>query len=178
MSLYKALSIHQPYADLIVRGEKFVENRTWATPWRGLLLIHASKGSRYLSPEKLAEYPTGCLVGAADLVAVVRLPLVDDGQLTPGQAEVVRQHEHAEGPFGWVLANVRRFDWPLAWRGAQGVFEVRCRDGAVGRAIDGARPVVTGLDFVSGFSLAQIEQLHRDVEDELARRANDAVGGT
>lgn len=40
----KALTISQPYASLIARGEKFVENRRWPTPYRGPLAIHAGKG--------------------------------------------------------------------------------------------------------------------------------------
>lgn len=39
----KALSIRQPYAWLIVNGHKDVENRTWRTPYRGPVLIHAGK---------------------------------------------------------------------------------------------------------------------------------------
>ncbi len=39
----KALSIKQPWAWLIVHGYKPVENRNWGTPFRGPLLIHASK---------------------------------------------------------------------------------------------------------------------------------------
>lgn len=39
----KALSIRQPWAWLIVNGYKDVENRTWSTPLRGTVLIHASK---------------------------------------------------------------------------------------------------------------------------------------
>lgn len=33
----KALTIHQPYAELIRRGEKVIENRTWPTSYRGPL---------------------------------------------------------------------------------------------------------------------------------------------
>ncbi|QTF59120.1 ASCH domain-containing protein [Stutzerimonas frequens] len=40
----KALSIRQPWAWLIVRGHKPLENRSWATSYRGPLLIHAAKG--------------------------------------------------------------------------------------------------------------------------------------
>jgi hypothetical protein len=40
----KALSIRQPWAWLIVNGYKDIENRTWNTKFRGLVLIHASKG--------------------------------------------------------------------------------------------------------------------------------------
>jgi len=38
----KTLSNRQPWAWLIVQGIKTVENRSWATPYRGPLLIHAS----------------------------------------------------------------------------------------------------------------------------------------
>ena len=39
----KALSINQPWAQLIIAGIKPVENRSWPTPVRGEILIHASK---------------------------------------------------------------------------------------------------------------------------------------
>ena len=40
----KALSIRQPWAWLILHGGKDIENRDWATRFRGRVLIHASKG--------------------------------------------------------------------------------------------------------------------------------------
>lgn len=39
----RALSIQQPWAWLIVQGHKCVENRTWATKFRGSFLVHAGK---------------------------------------------------------------------------------------------------------------------------------------
>lgn len=39
---YRALSVRQPWAGLIVHGFKGVENRDWPTPHRGLVAIHAS----------------------------------------------------------------------------------------------------------------------------------------
>jgi len=38
----KTLSIRQPFASLICRGIKTIENRSWETSYRGKLLIHAS----------------------------------------------------------------------------------------------------------------------------------------
>jgi hypothetical protein len=38
----KTLSIRQPYAALVCKGIKTVENRTWETKYRGKLLVHAS----------------------------------------------------------------------------------------------------------------------------------------
>jgi hypothetical protein len=40
----KTLSIRQPWAWLIVNGHKDIENRSWATKFRGPVLIHAAKG--------------------------------------------------------------------------------------------------------------------------------------
>lgn len=38
-----ALSIRQPWAWLIVNGHKDIENRDWATPFRGRFLVRAGK---------------------------------------------------------------------------------------------------------------------------------------
>lgn len=38
----KAISIRQPWAWLIVNGFKDIENRSWDTKYRGMVLIHAS----------------------------------------------------------------------------------------------------------------------------------------
>lgn len=37
------LSIRQPHADNLIYGSKRIENRTWATKYRGRLYVHASK---------------------------------------------------------------------------------------------------------------------------------------
>lgn len=39
----KALSVRQPWAWLIVRGFKPVENRTWHTRYRGRFFVHAGQ---------------------------------------------------------------------------------------------------------------------------------------
>lgn len=39
-----ALSIRQPWASLILKAGKDIENRTWSTRYRGRILIHAAKG--------------------------------------------------------------------------------------------------------------------------------------
>lgn len=37
-----ALTLHQPWATLMAIGAKSIETRSWSTPYRGLLAIHAS----------------------------------------------------------------------------------------------------------------------------------------
>lgn len=45
----KAITILQPFATLIASGEKHFETRSWKTDYRGPLLIHAGKGTQYMS---------------------------------------------------------------------------------------------------------------------------------
>ena len=40
----KVLTIKQPWATLIMQGDKRFEFRSWQTKYRGDLLIHAGKG--------------------------------------------------------------------------------------------------------------------------------------
>lgn len=60
----KAISIKQPWASQIARGEKRLEFRSWATSHRGPMLVVASK-----SPE-LPGLPAGAAVCVVDVVGV------------------------------------------------------------------------------------------------------------
>ncbi|XP_005393810.1 PREDICTED: activating signal cointegrator 1 [Chinchilla lanigera] len=78
------LSMHQPWASLLVRGIKRVEGRSWYTPHRGRLWIAAT--GKKPSPQEISElqatyrllrgkdvefpsdYPSGCLLGCVDLM--------------------------------------------------------------------------------------------------------------
>nr|XP_061830899.1 activating signal cointegrator 1-like [Nerophis lumbriciformis] len=77
------LSMHQPWASLLVKGIKRVEGRTWYTPHRGRLWIAAA--AKKPTPQEIAEveamyrciynkeprfpsdYPTGCLLGCVNV---------------------------------------------------------------------------------------------------------------
>ncbi|KAG7221754.1 hypothetical protein INR49_029137, partial [Caranx melampygus] len=78
------LSMHQPWASLLVKGIKRVEGRTWYTSHRGRLWIAAA--AKKPTPQEIAEveamyrhihkreprfpkdYPTGCLLGCANMI--------------------------------------------------------------------------------------------------------------
>lgn len=136
----KALSILQPWAFAIVRpdlttpearalaaltGEmKDIENRKWATGYRGRFLVHAGKKWGPEQREDLAflrdEFPSipfpdgpdgydlGGVIGAVDMVGCVT--------------------DHASpwfyGPFGFVLANAAPAPRFLPWRGQLGWFDI------------------------------------------------------
>lgn len=136
----KALTICQPYPYLIFLPEsdprrKRVENRRWATSYRGPLLIHAGKSREWLNLDEeeicdetfkipLKEMVFGAIVGVVDVVDCFEL---DEG-LSRAEAYVRRpwlaDHGHCEGPFCHVYANCRRFAKPIPYRGAQGFFDV------------------------------------------------------
>lgn len=125
----KALTICQPYAHLIVRGEKRVENRTWPTRYRGPLAIHAGKSRAWLhGPETEAVWRFekdplvfGAIVGTAQLVACLAIEEIEQG-LYDRDCPWLRDHEHTEGPWCWVLDNVMRLREPMPWHGKQGLW--------------------------------------------------------
>lgn len=125
----KALTICQPYAELIARGDKRVENREWSTNYRGLLYIHAGKSRDWLNgdtDEDLREefgrdIEFGAIVAIATLADCVHIDKVGKGmagQRWPWLAD----HPHTSGTWCWVLANVSRVK-PVPWRGAQGLWD-------------------------------------------------------
>ncbi|MHC4404336.1 MAG: ASCH domain-containing protein [Planctomycetota bacterium] len=57
---FYALSVKQPWANMIASGEKTIETRTWYAPCRGELLIVSSKKPRI--------EPIGCAVALVKLV--------------------------------------------------------------------------------------------------------------
>jgi hypothetical protein len=135
----KALTISQPYASLIADGwdSKPVENRSWATSYRGPLAIHAGKGTQYLDRKALREYPTGGVIATGRLIACfgvsVAVVLMEHGQQiprelkdldwTPELMQWLLDHEHCEGPYAWVLTDVKKLAIPIPATGKQGLWE-------------------------------------------------------
>jgi hypothetical protein len=92
MTIWRVLSVQQPWAAAIISGVKPVENRTWATTHRGPLLIHASTrpdweapawawtaaglepppaDGRFVKKHRAAAIPTGVILGSVTLTGVV-----------------------------------------------------------------------------------------------------------
>lgn len=97
----KALSVRQPWASMIARGEKQIEFRSWATSYRGPLLIVASKSPR------IEGLPAGQAVATATLVGCYRT-----GDETGNGSD-----------FGWALENVQPIG-PFPVKGQLGLYEV------------------------------------------------------
>lgn len=134
----KALTICQPYAELIARGLKLIENRTWATDYRGPLAIHAGKSRTWLGEDDLEAYPAmsfGAVVAVATLRGCCRL---EDLPLS------LRHHDHALGPWCWILQDVHRVE-PVPYRGAQGLWDF-LEDARITRVGDAGSSTPKGVD--------------------------------
>lgn len=107
MARYKCLSVKQPWANLIASGQKTIETRLWATPYRGDLLIVSSR--------KPDIAPAGCAIALAKLV--------DCRPMTKADEIAAMCHEY-EGAYAWVLADIRPIR-PVPVRGSLGIFEAK-----------------------------------------------------
>ncbi len=128
-----ALTICQPYAELVMLGEKLVENRVWVTPYRGPLVIHAGKSRHFL--ESYQPLPVrmdfGAAIGVCMLAACFPVEAIRRKRV-PAEFRDLADHKHLEGPSCWVLRNVLRFQQPIELRGQQGIFD--CPDELVMQA--------------------------------------------
>jgi hypothetical protein len=98
----RALSVRQPWAYLIVSGQKDVENRRWPTRVRGPILIHASMkmdldGLDYAAAMRIplpAMLQTGGIVGTVTLVDCLE-----------GGILAERLSNWFTGPYGYLLCD-------------------------------------------------------------------------
>ena len=134
----KAITISQPFASLIAIGEKFVENRSWPTRYRGPLAIHAGKGTQYLTKGEVSAQGLsyGQVVAICKLQACVELdPLKDlfdrhlcgeavsaPSGLDMSRVDAILNHEYTEGPWCWVLGDVEPLPSPMEAVGKQGLW--------------------------------------------------------
>ena len=125
----KAISLCQPWASLMALGAKKIETRSWATNYRGQLLIHASKKVVPWKSEISEEVCKalggtmtfyGCLLCVVDLIDCQRVTFFFN---VPPKPELLFG-DYTPGGFMWITENPRPFDPPLLYRGQQGLFDV------------------------------------------------------
>ena len=102
----KALSVKQPWANLIANGKKTIETRTWMTKYRGPLLIISS-----LKPK---IEPAGCAVALVNLVDCRPMTRDDVG------AACCPLYPKAKA---WILEDIRPVR-PMHMKGALSIFNV------------------------------------------------------
>lgn len=140
----KAITIWQPWASLLVSGQKIYETRSWATSYRGPIAIHAAKrpvrrtidtlvadrgdgwttldyfDSLFMRPGSLDELPTGAIVGTAILT---RYNLVTEDfveKLTPQERAL---GDFSLGRYAWEFQKMVPVNSPVPAKGMQGLWE-------------------------------------------------------
>ncbi|KAH3762538.1 activating signal cointegrator 1 [Pelomyxa schiedti] len=129
----KALTLHQPWASLLVYGIKTAEGRNWTTNHRGKLWIHAASKQpdpdvirsleeqyRLLSPDEdlqfPKDYPLGALVGRVEVVDCIdqkRYQSTEENQRDPNDSE-----------FLWLCSNPERLTLPFRMSGNQRLWNI------------------------------------------------------
>ncbi|AQK61413.1 Activating signal cointegrator 1 [Zea mays] len=142
------LTMHQPWASLLVHGIKRVEGRSWPSPITGRLWIHAA--SKVPDPDTIKamedfyreiyavdgitgikfpdHYPVSRLLGCVEVVGCLRSEELVCWEHVP---ESVRLEGLTD--FCWLCENPQKLVVPFEMRGYQGVYnlERRIYDGAV-----------------------------------------------
>jgi hypothetical protein len=118
---HPALSIRQPWAELIMLGRKSIEVREWWTEYRGLLWIHAAK-MEDAELDRRFGFTTlyrGGFIGQINLTSVVRF---DRERWMRWQERHLSEGPMPATAYGWVLRDPIRLLQPYPARGLPGLF--------------------------------------------------------
>ena len=137
----KGFTLWEPWASLVAQGLKRNETRSWSTRYRGVLAIHAAKTDRDVGPiQRIFDvgeisrfnrrafmkavkngWPLGKVVAVVELVDCIPTEQAVKEGLTKMEKAA---GDYSAGRFAWIFKNIRRVDPPIAWRGAQGLWNV------------------------------------------------------
>jgi hypothetical protein len=142
----KALSLQQPWATLLVYGEKHYETRSWKTEYRGELLVHAARKFTdlaramcerepfksallrcgYKSP---ADLPRGVVLRKVRLLDCQPTEVVErvlaEGHLSPEEiAKELAFGDYSPGRHAWLQGHPTPLVLSIPFRGALGLFDV------------------------------------------------------
>jgi hypothetical protein len=129
--LIKALSLKQPYTWLIANGYLLVDDRTWGTGYRGVMLIHASKGIYeeyydYLVVNTDIPLPSKDKLGYGGVVGIAKLVLCARPDEIPSNLNR-EQRSHFSGVprdgFGFLFENAKPLEL-MPCPGKLGIFEI------------------------------------------------------
>lgn len=116
----KALTLKQPWAELILQRKKKIELRKWNTNFRGEFFIHSSKipDAKNMKKFGFENLPNGFVVGKANLASVKKYDDTKDFIKDKDLHLATRDW----GKYGFVLKNVRRVK-PISAKGQLNFWE-------------------------------------------------------
>jgi predicted transcriptional regulator len=115
------LSLKQPFAELILEGEKTIELRKWNTKFRGKFLIHASKSPDIQAMKQFGfnSLPCGFIIGMVELIEVKRYRDEKEHSLDKDK----HLANSAWGSYGFVLKNPQRLKKLISINGKLGFWD-------------------------------------------------------
>lgn len=122
--MFVALSIRQPWVELILQGRKTIEVRTWFTQYRGELYLHAGKRADqmilHMFDLKQEHLSFGALVGKCEIYDCI--------EFTTDTWDCWRSSHLNVGPlerrqYAWLLRNSVRIE-PKPLKGRLGLMKV------------------------------------------------------
>jgi hypothetical protein len=125
----KAISVRQPWAELIIQGKKTVEIRKLNTGYRGDLLIHAASirgvaefAKANINPKTKSSFDEQSFVGVVELKDIVCLNSKLWNELRE-QHLLPDKWLSDKYRFAWILDNPRRIK-PIHYVGLPAIFSV------------------------------------------------------
>lgn len=133
----KALTVWQPWAQLLAMGTKSNETRSWGTKYRGRILIHAAKiDHQYIVgkyPHELFQYfetagaiykdfPLGAIIGQANLVECIQMDQDYCDWMKKWNPGEYAFGDYAPGRYAWVMKDAVLFDKQIPASGKQGLW--------------------------------------------------------
>ena len=131
----KAISLHQPWASLVMVGRQLWETRSWPTDYRGVLAIHAGKTLPPYALEFCREFdgelaavgihdvtalPLGAVLGCVRLTGCIKT----DGPEARRLGERAKAWGNWEpGRYAWRLEGPAPYGAPVPARGMRGLWD-------------------------------------------------------
>ena len=105
---YRAISLKQPWANLVATGKKTIETRKWITNYRGTIVICSS--------QKPSIAPAGYALCTAELYHIE--PMKKEHE----EKACIKVYPRA---FSWFLKNIKPFKKPIPVKGKLGIFTLK-----------------------------------------------------
>ncbi|MDH3361690.1 MAG: ASCH domain-containing protein [Nitrosopumilus sp.] len=122
----KCLSVAQPFADLIISGEKTIELRNWSTNFRGEFLIHSPLKIRRDDCIRLKmdkKFVTGAIIGKAEIYDIKKYNSLKEIKLD--KKFHLSSKKFQNKTYGFMLRNPKSFRIPVPQKGQLGLFDFK-----------------------------------------------------
>jgi hypothetical protein len=118
-----ALSIRQPWAELILQGRKTIELRTWETEHRGAFWLHTGKAVDLALDRKfgVTDPPRGAFVGR---ITLMDISPIDAQRWERWRGQHLDAGRYQPGLFAWHLSSAERLSQPVPAPGRLSLFKV------------------------------------------------------